>query len=829
MHGEHDVASTSPVRPATFQERDSGLRSRQGRHSAVKWGSSTRSGAFAIATFQRIGAAKGFLTYVAAALAVECVLAFYFLFKSKAFAFFAFGSDTLYQYYPLQVAAARQLKALHDVTWSFDLGLGAYPGMIFDPLWLITGWMPDSWQLSLRLPVFLLRLLTAGAFFFGYLRRIGFLAPVAVIGGLGYAFSSYGTINAQWDSAPGVEFLQLAIYLYLFERYFRGKERWVAVAAGAVVGLGSPIGLYQFALFSALYASIRIAFEARASRGEVIATCAAFAGWCIPGLALATPVLLPELYYFFDSPRISGDYSLLPTLLRSLVSFNDQKALVSEIAGLVGKDLLGTGLGYAGWQNYFEGPGFYVGLLPLLSVPQLLGPCAARRERALAAIALFGIALYFCCPALRYAVYGFGHMGFRFSTLWVSVLLLVLGLVGLRRALVSGWWRAGIVLGGSAILVAMLSVAVLMHVAMNVEHFMRVTAFTLLYASLCFMASTLGDRSGRIAWLLVPVCACELLIFALPPLIERDAVNADGSSPVGRYSDGTLDALALVRDHDRDNAFYRIEKTYSSVFLNDALVQDYAGTASYYFHAASLSRFVDRMGLPRVVPNPNYISPMAARPRVLDLLAVRYVLTHDRKLDSTPSMVYVGSAGGVDVYRNEAAREFGSFYTSIESEAHADALPPQQRDAFLLKTAIVDDPDAVNATLAAMRIEYDAPVLQESVRMLRLRDDQLYGEIQTPTASLFLLPMPFDRGWSAWLDGRQVALFRADYGLTAALVPAGRHNIALSYVAPGRKLGNAAMAGGLAFLGVFALFPWLTMRLRELRSGDRHRYRGAEP
>jgi uncharacterized membrane protein YfhO len=69
--------------------------------------------------------------------------------------------------------------------------------------------------------------------------------------------------------------------------------------------------------------------------------------------------------------------------------------------------------------------------------------------------------------------------------------------------------------------------------------------------------------------------------------------------------------------------------------------------------------------------------------------------------------------------------------------------------------------------------------------------------------------MPFDAGWRAWLDDSDVGLFRAQYGLTALLVPAGSHKLALRYSPPGRALGFSVMAGAIAFLVVFGLFPAL--------------------
>src|SRR5262249_33696807 len=155
---------------------------------------------------------------------------------------------------------------------------------------------------------------------------------------------------------------------------------------------------------------------------------------------------------------------------------------------------------------------------------------AVRRERTLFVIALCGIALYFIWPALRFAVYGFGHFVFRFSSLWISTLLLVVGLLGLQRALVSGWWRKGVTLSVIVVLIVMVAVMVFHTREINFDHFVRVTAFLLLYAGIALFAVDVAEKTQAAAFTLTAVCACELLVFAIPAVIDRDAVDIHGAS-----------------------------------------------------------------------------------------------------------------------------------------------------------------------------------------------------------------------------------------------------------------------------------------------------------
>ena len=80
-------------------------------------------------------------------------------------------------------------------------------------------------------------------------------------------------------------------------------------------------------------------------------------------------------------------------------------------------------------------------------------------------------------------------------------------------------------------------------------------------------------------------------------------------------------------------------------------------------------------------------------------------------------------------------------------------------------------------------------------------------------------------GWQATVDGRPTDLVAADGALAAVAVPAGAHEVALRYVAPGLRTGIALTLGaaGLAVV-LFLAGPWLDARLRRrvrTTEGDR--------
>ena len=80
---------------------------------------------------------NGNLLYLAVAIAMTLLLSVDYVVKHHAFAFVDIGSDTFFQFLPLQIAEVRQLHALLELTWSFNIGLGAYMGSDFDPIYVV--------------------------------------------------------------------------------------------------------------------------------------------------------------------------------------------------------------------------------------------------------------------------------------------------------------------------------------------------------------------------------------------------------------------------------------------------------------------------------------------------------------------------------------------------------------------------------------------------------------------------------------------------------------------------------------------------------------------
>ena len=67
--------------------------------------------------------------------------------------------------------------------------------------------------------------------------------------------------------------------------------------------------------------------------------------------------------------------------------------------------------------------------------------------------------------------------------------------------------------------------------------------------------------------------------------------------------------------------------------------------------------------------------------------------------------------------------------------------------------------------------------------------DEVTGEISLAAPKLLNLAIPYSKGWSAFVDGRKVKLYRSNVMYMALDLDAGRHTVRLTYHTPWLKEG----------------------------------------
>lgn len=162
------------------------------------------------------------------------------------------------------------------------------------------------------------------------------------------------------------------------------------------------------------------------------------------------------------------------------------------------------------------------------------------------------------------------------------------------------------------------------------------------------------------------------------------------------------------------------------------------------------------------------------------------------------------AAGALRIWENPAAFPrawwVGGYLVADERQTMGELLKDPAIDLSrlaVLDHALVDLPSGHPET---------PPVGPATIKLRASGASTRDVEVDAPAAGLLVLSETHAPGWRAWVDGRPVAVHRADSLLQAVRVPAGSHHVRLRYLPNSVVAGAAISLATAALLGaVFAL------------------------
>ena len=750
-----------------------------------------------------------------AALQAAIALALFhdFIFGDKYFAFRDIGSDTIGQFVPTLMYLARPEN--WTSTWSFSIGLGAASPLTLAPFTLLGIAGGPEHVLDLRIWVYLAKIFAGGAAFYAFAATLSKRRAVALIVALSYSFCGYVMTDGQWDPFSN-EFVAYAVLLWALAQHSRKPHRW-ALALALAYAIYSGAFFVSICVFL-VYAFVAASIAADRPLAGALAWLRGALPQCVFGMLLAAPVILPLIFQLLDNPRVTGEQAGFGARLMQLAALNDTRTLLVQLAGLYHKNILGTGNQHIGWMNYLESPGYYVGLLALLLIPQLAR--GTRRDRRLLGAAVLVLACFAAFPALRYFAYGFGLDYFRINNLWISILLLILFARALEQVAERGIHRPVLAASALALALGLILLAREIPLAVSLNHALKV--LLLLVSALVFCLAL--ARPGR--WReFVPFALCFIAIEAV--LLNYASFHAQRlvqSTRTSSYEDGTAAALAYLKA--RDPGFYRVEKDYDSISYCDALAQGYMGVKSYWIQSSSVVGFYMELGL-LPIKSPiknftNWLQSFGDRYVLDSLVGVKYLIA--RKPLDWSGFRKIGQAGSLSIYENAYALPLAVAYQHQILRKTVDGSPPHLRDVVMMNAAIVEHPRGDQPVLWDpkplaversdwLEVNYHAPArkLQESgLKLERFSQDRIAGSVAVDRFSVLVFSIPYAPGWSITVDGKEQALYKANFGMTAADLAPGKHQVELRYRLPGLLPG--------LLLGLLSLLVMLALSRRARRA-----------
>ncbi|MGX7012981.1 YfhO family protein [Vagococcus silagei] len=110
-------------------------------------------------------------------------------------------------------------------------------------------------------------------------------------------------------------------------------------------------------------------------------------------------------------------------------------------------------------------------------------------------------------------------------------------------------------------------------------------------------------------------------------------------------------------------------------------------------------------------------------------------------------------------------------------------------------------------------VTLDTNHYQTAIRNIQQKDVKFkvdkrhaYANVNLVEDQVLFTTIPYDKGWTARIDGKKVKTKPFEKGLLTFNVPKGKHDIELSYLPPGLNLGFACLFLGIATFSGYVLF-----------------------
>ncbi len=276
------------------------------------------------------------------------------------------------------------------------------------------------------------------------------------------------------------------------------------------------------------------------------------------------------------------------------------------------------------------------------------------------------------------------------------------------------------------------------------------------------------------------------------------------------YLDATVNADITLPESD---TFYRIDTSENTD--NFPMFWGYSTMRCFNTNVStSIMEFYESLGLTRNVASrieTQYTSLRA-------LLSVKYYLEETDEDDKNDfkekGFKYIDTQNGFKIYENENYVPMGIFFDTYMSAEDFDKLTTDQKCRILTNAVVLDEENekifsGVLSELEKPRTIFNVYNLENTAN--KLKENACYdfkydaygfsAKINTDKGGLVMFSVPFDKGFSAYVNGEERSVVKVDNGLCAVFVNEGESEIEFSFFTYGVKPGAViSIIGALVFI-----------------------------
>ena len=700
-------------------------------------------------------------------------------------------------------------------SWATDLGSGvmnAYSFYLYgSPFFWLSVLLPQSWLPYMMVPLLVLKFGVAGGGAYLYLRRYVKNANYAVLGACLYALSGFAVYNVFFNHFVDVVALFPYLLWALDEAIYEDRHGlfafWVAV---------NLLNNYFFFVGQVIFLCIYFVCKLTAKDFRLTGRKFGHLLWeSVLGVAMGCLLLFPAVLSLLQNPRtidLSSGWGFLTyakvqqylAILLSWILPPDSPYLTSVWSEGVIK-----------WTSM-------TAYLPLCSLAGAMAYWRSRKadskKRIVAVCAVCALV-----PVLNSAFYALNS---SYYARWYYMPTLILAAMTVNALEDPDVDLDAPARGISWIMLATLVFAVVpvrddttetwsFGVLKNPGQFFTVLGFGLLGLMLYHYLCGIWRQDSRFAQRMT----AAVLVFACVFTMVHIGIGKFGQW----HTDSDLveqDNNALLLKNDLPEGDYRID-TYKihdniGMWLDKSCLQYFGSTA-----APSILSFYPGLGVKRDVRSEPEITNYALR----GLLSVEYLITTPEKRESfedeaDEGWTYLGDVDGYTLYRNDNYVPMGFTYDYYVTEATYQTSIKTLRSNLLMRALVLEDEDLEKYSPYLTELSEDmlndlhydsysqdcADRRAHSCSVFQMNNAGFHAEITLDKANLVFFSVPYDDGFTAYVNGEKTDILRVDEGLMAVLCPAGASSIDFVYQAAGLSASRVVTAVAIPVWVVYVAY-----------------------
>ena len=349
----------------------------------------------------------------------------------------------------------------------------------------------------------------------------------------------------------------------------------------------------------------------------------------------------------------------------------------------------------------------------------------------------------------------------------------------------------------------------------NPEQFFVVLGFGLLGLMLYRVLCSKWRQDSRFAQRMT----AAVLVFACAFTMVHIGIGKFGQW----HTDSDLveqDTNALLLKNDLPEGDYRID-TYKihdniGMWLDKSCLQYFGSTA-----APSILSFYPGLGVKRDVRSEPEITNYALR----GLLSVEYLITTPEKRESfedeaDAGWTYLADVDGYTLYHNDNYVPMGFTYDYYVTEATYETSIKTLRSNLLMRALVLTDEDVAQYGKYLTELSEDmlndlhydsytqdcADRRAHSCSVFQMNNAGFHAEITLDKANLVFFSVPYDDGFTAYVNGEKTDILRVDEGLMAVLCQPGASSIDFVYQAAGLSASRVVTAVAIPVWVVYVAY-----------------------